>query len=152
MFLLIINILYVRKAKIKTVGYFILGYVYETPATIRKTIDFAKRLKLDTAVFYAGVPYFKTRFYESALELGLVDSDYWPQWVLGKRTDPLPYMVDDADKWVKTAFHEFYYRPGYILRHMLSIRTFKELSEGINVAKSLLSLKVRYGVKTGERQ
>lgn len=141
-----------RKAKIKTVGYFILGYVFETPVTIRKTIDFAKKLKLDTAVFYAGVPYFKTRFYESALGLGLVDPDYWPQWVLGKRSDPLSYMVTDADKWVKTAFREFYYRPGYMLRHLFSIRSLKELNDGFNAAKSLLALKVRHATKEREHR
>lgn len=139
-----------RKANIKTVGYFILGYVTETPVTIRETINFAKKLKLDTAVFYTGVPYFKTRFYESALKLGLVDFDYWPQWVLGKRSDPLAYMVPGADKWVKTAFREFYYRPGYIARHLLNIRSFKELRDGFNAAKSLIALKVRHTAQGAE--
>lgn len=136
-----------RKAKIRTVGYFILGYVDETPATIKKTIDFAKKIKLDTAVFYAGVPYFKTRFYEAAVERGLVEPDYWPQWVLGRRSDPLPYMVADADKWVKLAFREFYYRPTYMIKHLLSIRSFKELNEGFSAAKSLFALKVRHARK-----
>lgn len=131
-----------KKAKIKTVGYFILGYVGETPLTIRKTINFSKKLKLDTAVFYPGVPYFKTKFNQLAVEQGLVDADYWPQWVLGRRIEPLPYMVGDADKWVKRAFREFYYRPNYIIKHLFCIRSFKELKDGCSAAKSLFALKV----------
>jgi radical SAM superfamily enzyme YgiQ (UPF0313 family) len=141
-----------RKAGIKIVGYFILGYIRDNPTTIRKTINFAKRLKLDTAVFYPGTPYYKTKFYELAIEQGLVDPDYWPQWVLGKRTDRLPDMVPNVDKWVKRAFREFYYRPEYIIRHILNIRSFKELSEGFNAAKSLLALKVRHAAKEKECQ
>lgn len=134
-----------RKARIKTVGYFIIGYVSENPDTIRQTIRFAKRLALDTAVFYAGVPYFKTRFYELAVEAGLVDKDYWPQWVRGERSDRLPYMVQDCDKWVKKAFKHFYFRPGYMLRHLVNIRSFKQMQESLSAGLSLVSLKMRHG-------
>jgi len=140
-------VLATRREKIKTVGYFILGYANEDAQTIRKTIDFAKKLKLDTVVFYAGVPYFKTRFYQAVVEQGLVDVDYWPRWVKGEHCDPLPYIVADSDKWVQRAFREFYYRPEYITKHLLGIRSFKEAKDGFNAAKSLISLKVRNAQK-----
>jgi radical SAM superfamily enzyme YgiQ (UPF0313 family) len=132
-----------RKARIKIVGYFILGYIGDNSITIRETINFAKRLKLDTAVFYPGTPYYKTKFYELAVERRLVDPDYWPQWVLGKRTDCLSDMVPGIDRWVKRAFREFYYRPEYIIRYLLNIHSLKELRESFNAARSLISLKVR---------
>ncbi|MDP2767175.1 MAG: radical SAM protein, partial [Candidatus Methanoperedens sp.] len=40
-----------HKAGIQSVGYFMLGSPWETPETIRETIDFTKSLKLDFAQF-----------------------------------------------------------------------------------------------------
>jgi radical SAM superfamily enzyme YgiQ (UPF0313 family) len=57
----------VRMAKaigIQIVGYFMIGSPNETPDTIRKTIDFAKKLKLDYVQFSITTPLPRTSLYE----------------------------------------------------------------------------------------
>ena len=44
-------------AGIKNWGYFIIGLPGETVETIRETIDFAKELPLDIALFHVAAPY-----------------------------------------------------------------------------------------------
>ena len=44
-------------------GYFIIGLPGETEATIRETIDFAKKLPLDIALFHVAAPYPGTPFF-----------------------------------------------------------------------------------------
>ena len=52
-----------RKAGIKNWGYFIIGLPGETEESIRETIDFAKQLPLDIALFHIAAPYPGTPFF-----------------------------------------------------------------------------------------
>ena len=51
-------------------GYFIIGLPGETEETIRQTIDFAKRLPLDLALFHIAAPYPGTPFFFEVVENG----------------------------------------------------------------------------------
>lgn len=55
-----------RKAHIKTDAFFIFGHPYETPKTVRDTIDFATKLNTTRVTFATMVPYPGTRIYEMA--------------------------------------------------------------------------------------
>ena len=52
-----------KRAGIMNWGYFIIGLPGETEATIRQTIDFAKKLPLDIALFHISAPYPGTPFF-----------------------------------------------------------------------------------------
>lgn len=56
-----------KKYKIKTKGYFIIGLPWETEDTAEETINFAKSLKLDDAIFNIGVPFPGTKFFIHAM-------------------------------------------------------------------------------------
>ncbi|NLX14308.1 MAG: radical SAM protein, partial [Phycisphaerales bacterium] len=60
---------------IRTWGYFIIGLPGETEATIRETIDFAKTLPLDIALFHVAVPYAGTEFYFQAVANGWLNTN-----------------------------------------------------------------------------
>ncbi|OGO18152.1 MAG: hypothetical protein A2Z15_02415, partial [Chloroflexi bacterium RBG_16_50_11] len=53
-----------REAGIQVIGYFMLGSPGETPQTIRQTIDFAKKLKVDFAQFSVTTPFPGTELYD----------------------------------------------------------------------------------------
>jgi len=131
-----------KKAGMRTVGYFILGYIDENAQSVENTINFAKKLDLDSAVFYLGVPYYKTNFHELALERGLIDENYWTEWVMGKRTDPLPFLIPDAEKWLQKAYSDYYYRPKYVLKRLLSIRSPQDACENLVAGSSMLLSKI----------
>jgi radical SAM superfamily enzyme YgiQ (UPF0313 family) len=59
-----------KKAGIMNWGYFIIGLPGETEQTIRETIEFAKKLPLDIALFHVAAPYPGTPFFFEVVENG----------------------------------------------------------------------------------
>jgi len=103
-------------------GSFILGLPYENARTIRDTIDFAKRLRLDRAFFNICTPYPRTRLFEMAEKHeGIhLTSDSWKEF---KRWGNAVVELDDVSReqlieWQKIAMMEFYARPSIILHHI----------------------------------
>ena len=133
----------VKKAGMQTVGYFILGYVDEDAQSLENTISFAKKLDLDSAVFYLGVPYYKTNFHELAVERRLIDKNYWREWVMGKRTDALPFLIPDAEKWLQKAYSDYYYRPKYVLKRLCNIRSPQDATDNLIAGTTMLLSKIR---------
>jgi len=80
-----------RQAGLQVIGSFIICLPGEDEAMVRKTIAFAKELKLDTAVFFLPVPFPGTELYNLCkAEGGLVDNIKWEdyrQWM--DQSEPL---------------------------------------------------------------
>ena len=120
-----------HKVGISTMGSFMLGNIGETKDTIRQTINFAKRLKLDTAAFFVTSPYPGTELYEVAAKNGWIRNDFnWEDFVIaggGKPVLTLPDVTPEELKyWQSRALREFYLRPSYIVRKLLSLRSLEE--------------------------
>ena len=107
-----------HKYKISCVGYFIIGFLGETNETMRETIDFAKKLNPTYAAFFPATPMPGTRLYLDCEEQGICPKDYWRDFVLGKRSDAIPFVTKNAAEWTQVAYKEFYFRPSYIFRHV----------------------------------
>ena len=100
-------------------GDFIVGLPGETRETIRKSIDFAKELDVETIQVSIGHPYPGTEFYDHVKKNGLITID-------GDMTDDaghqLPnYQYPGFDRgelvdWVERFYGEFYFRPKVALR------------------------------------
>jgi radical SAM superfamily enzyme YgiQ (UPF0313 family) len=110
-----------RNAGIKNWGYFIIGLPGETEATIRQTIDFAKKLPLDIALFHVAAPYPGTPFFFEVVENGWFrPGTRWEQVDMDKGT-VLDYPDLPAEKllyWQKRAFREWAFRPGPMLTYL----------------------------------
>lgn len=132
-----------KKAGIETFVYFMVGYIHETPQTIKKTISLAKNLNPNLIMFTVTTPYPGTHLYETAQREGLIDGDYWKQFTLGLRDDRLPYFVPDAEKWVRKAYRSFYFRPNYIVKRLFKIRSWDDVKKHIQAAKGLLSFRMK---------
>ncbi|HMN61811.1 MAG TPA: radical SAM protein, partial [Anaerolinea sp.] len=104
-----------HKAGIKNWGYFIIGLPTETEETIRKTIDFAKKLPLDIALFHVAAPYPGTPFFFEVVKEGWFrPGTRWEQVDMDKGT-VLDYPGLPAERllyWQKRAFREWAIRPG----------------------------------------
>jgi radical SAM superfamily enzyme YgiQ (UPF0313 family) len=104
-----------RDAGIKNWGYFINGLPGETEETIRQTIDFAKKLPLDIALFHVAAPYPGTPFFFEVVENGWFrPGTRWEQVDMDKGT-VLDYPELPAERllyWQKRAFREWAFRPG----------------------------------------
>jgi radical SAM superfamily enzyme YgiQ (UPF0313 family) len=110
-----------HQAGIKNWGYFIIGLPGETEETIRQTIDFAKRLPLDIALFHVAAPYPGTPFFFEVVENGWFrPGTRWEQVDMDQGT-VLDYPGLPAERllyWQKRAFREWAFRPGPMLTYM----------------------------------
>ena len=104
-----------KKAGIMNWGYFIIGLPGETEETIRQTIDFAKKLPLDIALFHVAAPYPGTPFFFEVVEnKWFRPGTRWEQVDMDKGT-VLDYPNLSAERllyWQKRAFREWAFRPG----------------------------------------
>jgi radical SAM superfamily enzyme YgiQ (UPF0313 family) len=104
-----------HKAGIKNWGYFIIGLPGETEETIRHTIDFAKQLPLDIALFHIAAPHPGTPLFFEVVENGWIrKGTRWEQVDMDKET-VLDYPQLSPDRlmyWQKRAWREWALRPG----------------------------------------
>ncbi len=119
-----------REAGLQTIGYFMIGSPGESPETIKQTIQFAKRLKLDFAQFAVTTPFPGTRLYQQYSDGGKKEKIPWESFVYaGSGQGKTPVFEsdhltrDDIRYWTRRAYREFYLRPSYPwqrIRHLTS--------------------------------
>jgi anaerobic magnesium-protoporphyrin IX monomethyl ester cyclase len=113
-----------KKAGIKNWGYFIIGLPGETTDTIKETIQFAKDLPLDIALFHVAAPYPGTPFFFEVLENNWFRPDtQWEQVDMDKGTvlDYPGLKAEELEYWQKRAFREWAFRPGPVMTFLKSI-------------------------------
>ena len=99
-------------------GDFIVGLPGETRESIRKTIDFAKKLDNETIQVSIAHPYPGTEFYDYAKKNDLISIGN----IVDERGNQLPKVVykdlDEAElmDWVERFYGEYYFRPRVIWR------------------------------------
>jgi len=126
-------------------GYFLVGCPGDTPATIKKTINFAKELNLEYAQFSNTTPMPHTELYDMLLKENGND-DYWRTFILDRHTDkklkkPRTSLSEEEIKnAIRRAYMEFYFRPRYILKMLGKIESFGEF---MRYAKAAFDMVVR---------
>ncbi len=130
-----------RQAGIKNWGYFIIGLPGETEQTIRETIDFAKKLPLDIALFHVAAPYPGTPFFFEVVENNWFrPGTRWEQVDMDRGT-VLDYPELSAERllyWQKRAFREWAFRPGPMFTY------FKMLLSDTSTFRSALSVGLQH--------
>jgi len=124
-----------QEVGLQTIGYFMLGSPGETPETIRQTIEFAKKLKLDFAQFTVTTPFPGTKLYELYSDGKKGDNIPWESFVYdvaGRQVTPVFESSllnrSDLQYWIRQAYKRFYLRPSYLwqrIRHTTSIGDLK---------------------------
>jgi anaerobic magnesium-protoporphyrin IX monomethyl ester cyclase len=133
-----------KKLGIKRLGTFLIGVPGQTKESILGTVQFAKDIDADYASFNVAVPRSQTVFREEALELGLIDED---QEMMDQSGDVVVMgngvlTKEELHQLKVKAYRSFYFRPGYLLKRLFSIRSWTELKfhfiEGYHILKSIL--------------
>ena len=140
-----------KEAGIIVRGSFMVGLPNETPEIGKKTIDFALELDPDYANFNIFFPEPGTGLYDLALKSGRLLSHSY----LGRGVPVyLPEAYDSPDQ-VRAiqaeAFKRFYFRPSYILKRILRVRTLAEIRQywdGFLMLLSMGQTKVKYAFAT----
>lgn len=107
-----------KKLGLSIHGAFIMGLPGETKETIRQTIDFAKRLDLDSIQASLASPYPGTEFYDLCVEQGWISSDSFLD-ASGHQKCVINYpglSNTEIFNSVEEFYNKFYFRPKYIAR------------------------------------
>jgi radical SAM superfamily enzyme YgiQ (UPF0313 family) len=132
-----------RELGLETWAFFMLGLMGETPASIRRTIDFALELDPDVAKFHILKPYPGTTVHRQLQERGwLVTRDYA---ALGIHLPPVHRLPDlgpgELVAWQRRAYREFFFAsPARLWRQVRRIRTWHRLRVNVGAGLSLLRL------------
>ncbi|MDP2922221.1 MAG: radical SAM protein [Candidatus Omnitrophota bacterium] len=131
-----------KKIGIDTFGYFMIGNPGETKETVLKTIKLAKSLDLDYAQFSKVSSLPGTELYELLKkDLGY---DYWREYTLDEsKRMTLPrhncsFSEEEVDCFIKHAYKQFYFRPGYVFKSLKRLKSFWELKRGFKAALSMI--------------
>lgn len=127
-----------KKNKIKIYNYFVIGLPWETEETVEETIKFAIELDSNFISFYTATPLPGTKYFAYAMMNKLVEgnldfrSAYYEPVV---RSEHL--SKERIFELHKQAVKRFYLRPKFILKTLLSLRSFAEVKNyfvaGINL-------------------
>ncbi|NLF00612.1 MAG: radical SAM protein [Anaerolineales bacterium] len=104
-----------HSAGIRNWGYFIIGLPGETETTIRRTIEFSKRLPLELVLFHIAAPYPGTPFFFEVMDRGWFrPGTRWEQVDMDRSTvlDYPDLRAEELERWAQRAFREWALRPG----------------------------------------
>lgn len=128
-----------RKYHIDILAFFIIGLPGDDEASIRKTIDFAKRLNPEIASFSVATPDYGTRLRAESIE------NHWIEPEKDQFDCTATAMIDYGTitperirELHKIAVREFYLRPGYIWRQLLSVRSLADFNDKLRNFYELL--------------
>jgi radical SAM superfamily enzyme YgiQ (UPF0313 family) len=137
-----------KKAGIRTVAYFMIGCPHEKDKRdIFETINFAKNLPADFAVFSLMSPYPDAVFYKEGIEKGVFNPLHWQRFLKNPTHEHnLPtcwdeyFSKDELLYFLKIAHRKFYYRPKILLNAIFDVHSLTELKRLFIGGISLLQL------------
>ena len=126
-----------KKSGIQIYAYYVIGLPWETKETIKDTLNFAKKLNTDYVSFYTATALVGTTFYDYVENSSLGELDYsHPYYFPTVRTHELSFQ--EVFEYHKKMVREYYLRPLYILKMLLKIRSFAQLSNYIKAGLRVL--------------
>ncbi|MFH0753833.1 MAG: radical SAM protein [Candidatus Omnitrophota bacterium] len=120
-----------HEAGISTLGFFMLGNPGDTRESILASIDFAKELQLDYVQVCRTVAKPDTVLNDLMIEKG--GKDVWRNFLLEQGSQPhmpTPWTSlsrEELDGYVRLFYQSFYFRPAYIVKRLLKLRSPEEL-------------------------
>lgn len=132
---------WMKAAKIDVRGAFMLGNPGETAASMSKTINYAKKSAIQFALFNITTPYPGTAMYNEFMQKNLLRHQNWDLYNAAQPVLMLNTVSDEEiTKYYYKSYRDFYLRPAFILRHILTIRSFSQFSTYTKAALKISAL------------
>lgn len=132
-----------KRAGMRTIGFTMIGHPGETKKTIRETIDFCKKLKLDDFKMLYLTPYPATEIYRNADNFGILNRDFRSMNAYLKPCFvPFGLTEKEVIRYRKSAYMEFYLRPKIIGSHLSVLKNPKQLFVLLKGAFGLMRMAV----------
>lgn len=137
-----------KKAGLSARATFIFGLPGENAETIKKTVEFAKRVPLDVVNFFTLILFPGNELYSIAKSEGRVLHENYDEYtsLIDTEETHLHYVPEGmTEKELKnaivTAYKSYYFRPAYILKQLFTIKRPQDLYRYCKAFKSLLGMK-----------
>jgi radical SAM superfamily enzyme YgiQ (UPF0313 family) len=133
-----------RKIGIRTLLYFMLGFPGESREQMLETIEFAKVLEPDFCHFAILVPFPRTAVYEEGMAQKMFKGDPWREFAEHPaRNFKPPFWVERVPEeemraLLDRAYRAFYWRPSYLLKRLLALRSWNDFCQKAKTAAHLL--------------
>ncbi|MBL7196566.1 MAG: cobalamin-dependent protein [Candidatus Omnitrophica bacterium] len=129
-----------KEAGIRCKGFFMLGNFLETEETLRKTIKFAKRIKLDDfhATFLTPLP--GSELYNIADKYGSLERNWEKMNMWYPVFIPNGLNRKILEKYNKKAFLGFYLRPHIILGHIRDLKSIADIKKVFKAFYAVINL------------
>ncbi len=132
----------VQDAGIAVRAAFMFGNPGETVETMRRTIDFAKHLDPDIALFNITTPYPGTQMFEWARKNGYLRTLDWNDYDLANSVLELPTVSSaEINRMYKIAYREFFFRPSYLFRRLFKMRSWDDIKCNFRALRSIMFTK-----------
>lgn len=109
-----------EKLGIKVFGFYILGFVQDTPETMQRTIQYARRLNTYLAQFDIMTPYPGTEYYEEVKDRILTED--WKKYTTYQPVMRLDHVTgQEVLRFKQKAYREYYFSPEWLLKNGLKV-------------------------------
>jgi len=135
-----------KKAGIEALAYFMIGSPTETKKDIFQTIKFMKKIDPDYAHITISTPYPATDLYKMGLEQKVLPYDYWKEFAENPVSDFKPCLWEkelpkkELFSLLRKAYRSFYFRPLYIFKKTLQVKSRRELLTKAKTAFNMLKI------------
>jgi radical SAM superfamily enzyme YgiQ (UPF0313 family) len=136
-----------REVGIDTMAYFIIGNPGETLEDVKATLALACELEPTMVQFSRMTPMPATELYAMGLKSGILPHDYWKEYAqdpLGRVTKGFRPMLwtenfteDELSSLTDFVTRGFYFRPRYILRSVMHVRSLHDAKRKVRAALDL---------------
>jgi anaerobic magnesium-protoporphyrin IX monomethyl ester cyclase len=136
-----------KKYRMQTLAYFMIGAPGETAEDIEKTFKTAVWLNPDFLHLTILTPFPGTPLYREGIEKGIIERDYWREFAVNPTGDFQPPHWDEyfsrreLEQRITRGYKKFYTRPAYILKRLVSIRSWGEFQRKAAAGLKVLLMK-----------
>ena len=130
-----------RKLKIISVGFFLVGHPTETISEIKETLKFAVGSQFDIVEINLVTPVPGSKLFDIAVSEKVIQENIWEKVITGSSVPtyvPKNLRFEDIEKLKRKAMLQFYLKPRTIIRFMRNIRSVSDLSIQFQTAWELL--------------
>lgn len=109
-----------EKIGIKVIGFYILGFIHDTPESMQKTINYAKHLNTPLAQFDVMTPYPGTKFFEEIKDR--ITDFNWKKYTTHDSVVRLDHVTPhEVMNFKNKAYREYYLRPSWIAKNAFGV-------------------------------
>ncbi|MGE4158922.1 MAG: radical SAM protein [Planctomycetota bacterium] len=127
-----------RKHKVKSYGYFMIGFPSDTEETVKESIEFSRKAGIDFIDFYIAYPFPGTEFEKMVKEKGLYETRADINAYSQPAIRTIALSSDRLAELRREAMRGFYTRPAYIMRKMMGIESFAQFKNYVKYGLSML--------------